>query len=249
MNPIIGICANYSRLDEIGIRSGLGVHGQEWQLVANDYIEAVEEAGGIPLILPITKEIKLILKFIEKLDGVLFTGGTDIDPQLYGEYPRFGLEYIDPIRDAHEIALAKHVLFKTEIPILGICRGLQLLNVVAGGTLYQDIKEERPKSINHTLTKVVKYQPVHPVQIKKNSKFHDIFKTEILYVNSFNHQAIKKLGKGFEATMIAPDGLIEGIESEGDRFVCGVQWHPEMMIKHFPEMKLLFNSFILHCRR
>ena len=249
MKPLIGICANYSTNDTVGFITELGLQGQEWQLLANDYIAAIERAGGIPVILPITEKLETCTQLLGKLDGILFSGGTDIDPQYYGELPRYGLGTIDPKRDQHELALAKKVLFETDLSVLGICRGIQLLTAATGGTMYQDLERERPDGMNHTIKKVVKHHPVHGVTITKESKMHQIFRSERINVNSFNHQAVKTLGQGFKATMTAPDGLIEGIEMMGDRFVCAVQWHPEMMIDHHPEYLSLFKAFVENCRK
>lgn len=247
MRPIIGICANYSTDDRVGVNSGLGLPGQEWQVLADDYIKAVERAGGIPLILPVTERPETLLSVLSKLDGILFSGGTDIDPRYYGEWPGPALGVIDPRRDRHEIELAKTVLSEMDMPVLGICRGCQLLNVASGGTLYQDLQLERPEGLFHTHLKSPKYHPVHPVSIKPGSRLHAIFGREELEVNSFNHQAIKRVGGGFEVTMTAPDGLVEGIEMPGERFVVAVQWHPEMMIDRHPDYLVLFQAFVKAC--
>lgn len=249
MKPIIGICANYSSNDQHGSIEGLGLPRQEWQLLADDYISAIENAGGVPLIIPVTQNIESIKKIIDLLDGLLFTGGSDIDPQFYNELPQEGLSVIEPKRDAHELNLAKQVLKDTNIPLLGICRGIQILNVADGGTIYQDLKNEWESDMNHTVLKAPKYHPTHTVKINENSKLFSIFDSTNISVNSFNHQAIKTLGKSFEATMVAPDGLIEGIELQGERFVVAVQWHPEMMIEKYPLYKNLFESFVNECKK
>jgi putative glutamine amidotransferase len=249
LRSIIGICANYSADDRIGVDSGLGLPGQEWQLLADDYIKAIERAGGSPLILPITENMETLSRVLSVLDGILFTGGNDIDPRYYGEWPGPGLGVIDPRRDRHEIELAKTALYDMDIPVLGICRGCQLLNVASGGTLYQDLRLDRPEGLYHTQKYAPKYHPVHPVSIKPGSRLHAIFGQEELGVNSFNHQAIKRVGGGFEVTMTAPDGLVEGIEMPGERFVVAVQWHPEMMIDHDPGYLVLFKAFVEACAR
>lgn len=247
MKPIIGICANYSPDEQIGVKSGLGLPGQEWQVLADDYIKAIERAGGTPLILPITKDIDSLSRALDMLDGILFSGGSDIDPRYYHEWPGQGLGTIDPERDRHEFALANKVLREMDIPVLGICRGCQLLNVATGGSLYQDLQLDRPEGLFHTHKIAPKYYPVHPVSMQPGSKLHSIFGTESIGVNSFNHQAIKQVGEGFQVTMTAPDGLVEGIELEGERFVVAVQWHPEMMIDHDPHYLALFEAFVEAC--
>lgn len=249
MKPIIGVCPNYSIDKSTGVTSSVGLPGQEWHLVADDYISAIEQAGGIPVILPVTGDSETKKHLLAKLDGILFTGGSDIDPQQYGELPRYGLGAIEPKRDKHEIELAKIVLYETDLPILGVCRGMQLLNIVAGGTLYQDLKRDKPEGILHGVIESPKYHAVHPVTIKKNSSFYHIFNTETIGVNSYHHQAIKDIGEGFEATMIASDGIIEGIELKAERFVSAVQWHPEMMAEHHPHILSLFTAFVENCKQ
>lgn len=247
MKPIIGICANYSTNEKVGLDTGLGMLGQEWQLLANDYIVAIERAGGIPVILPLTEGMENTPKLLSVLDGILFTGGSDIDPQLYGESPKYGLQGINPKRDQHELALVKHVLHETNLPVLGICRGMQLLNVATGGSLYQDLRLERPDGINHTMLRAPKYHPTHRVTIEKDSLFYEIFGQEEIGVNSFNHQAVREVGKDFHVTMTAPDGLIEGVEQRGERFISAVQWHPEMMVEQHPMYLKLFKAFVKVC--
>lgn len=248
MRPIIGICTNHSANENIGILTELGFAGQDWQLLAGDYIRAIERAGGVPVMIPIVEDPQTLEPILGRLDGILFSGGSDIDPQYYGELPRYGLGKINPVRDAQEVALAKKVLYEMNLPVLGICRGIQLLTVASGGTLYQDLKSQRPEGLNHTLNIAPKYHPTHPVDIQPGSRLYEIFGKERIGVNGFNHQAVKKLGKDFKATMLAPDGLIEGMELVGERFVIGLQWHPEMMIDKYPEYLLIFKAFVASCK-
>ena len=249
MKPIIGICTNYSTDEKIGMMTELGFAGQDWQLLAGDYIRAVERAGGIPIIIPIVENHQTLEPILDRIDGIIFSGGSDIDPQCYGELPRYGIGRINPVRDAQEIALAKKVLYEKDFPVLGICRGIQLLTVVSGGTLYQDLRSQRPEGFNHTLNIAPKYHPTHPVDIQVGSKLYEIFGKERLGINGFNHQAVKELGKDFSATMLAPDGLVEGMELLGERFVIGLQWHPEMMIDRYPEYLAIFTSFVESCKQ
>lgn len=248
VKPIIGICANYTSDDEPGLITELGLPKQEWQLLADDYIKAVERAGGIPIIIPVTEAFDNAVKILDLLDGIIFSGGSDIDPALYNELPRYGLSTVEPKRDNHEIKLAKKVISEMDIPVLGICRGIQILNIVKGGTLYQDIGVERESEMNHTLTKYPKHHPTHKVKIDKSSKLYPAFNKDSIAVNSFNHQAIKEVGKDFKVVMEAPDSLVEAIELTGNRFVAAVQWHPEMMIDVHPEYIALFETFINYCK-
>lgn len=248
MKPLIGICANYLSDDAIGMQAGIGAKHQEWQLLADDYIGAIERAGGVPVILPITEDIETLTPLLQKLDGILFSGGSDIDPNSYGEFPRFGLGLIEPKRDAHEIRLAQKVLNETTLPVLGICRGIQLLTVATGGTLYQDLQSQRPGGINHSVPKAVRHHAFHTVKIERDSQLYTIYQADELGVNSFHHQAVKELGKGFKATMTAPDGIVEAVEWEGNRFVVAVQWHPEMMEGKMANIRPIFNAFVEECK-
>ncbi len=249
MNPIIGITANYSRDDIHGTISKIGLQGQEWQLIADDYVKTIERAGGQPVIIPIIENLETMTRTINLLDGIIFSGGADIHPRVYGESPKKNLGIMNPNRDIHEINLAKKVLYEMNIPVLGVCRGIQLLNVATGGTLYQDLILEKKEVFNHSLLGSPKDYPAHKVNIKKESRLYEIFKKEELWVNSYHHQGIKKLGKDFIVTMTADDGVIEAIEYSSDRFVVAVQWHPEMMFEKNDEYMDLFNKFIEECKK
>lgn len=249
MKPVIGILSNYSEDDDIGIKRGIGAVGQEWQVIADDYIKSVEMAGGCPVVIPIVKEINSVEKILKFLDGIIFTGGSDINPALYGESPSYELGTICTLRDEHELELAKKVLFQMNIPVLGICRGIQLLNIATGGTLYQDIKTQKQDAFCHSLTNYPKYYPTHKVELISSSKLYKIFRNETLNVNSLHHQAIKDIGANWEISMISSDGIIEGIEMSGERFVAAVQWHPEMMAEHSSEAIKIFQEFILECKK
>ncbi|TWT14551.1 gamma-glutamyl-gamma-aminobutyrate hydrolase family protein [Planomicrobium sp. CPCC 101079] len=249
MKPLIGICANYSADSAPGVVTGLGAMGQEWQLLSADYVYSIERAGGIPIILPVTENVETAEMMLGKLDGILFTGGSDIDSQLYGEYPSYELGPIEPKRDLHEVSLAKKALFQSDIPVLGICRGMQLLNVAAEGSLFQDLKRQQPDCFNHSVVGAPMHHPVHDVTVDPDSKLHEIYHSETLAVNSFHHQAVKDLGIDFVATAFSPDGLVEGMEWKGSRFVCAVQWHPEMMVDKVPEVMPLFTAFVKECAK
>lgn len=227
MKPIIGILATNCE----------GTQGE--------YISAIEKAGGCPIVLSRVKNINTINPIIQMLDGIVFTGGTDIGPLNYEEMPYEGLESVDPIRDKFELDLAKWVLSNTNIPILGICRGMQILNVAVGGSLYQDLLSQKATKFNHSLANTFpKDEPSHMVDIIHFSKLYDIFQVDKIPVNSFHHQGIKDIGEDFEATMISEDNIIEAIEMKGDRFVVGVQWHPELLVEKHPEYLKLFTSFL-----
>lgn len=245
--PIIGILVNYSEDDSIGVSRSIGAKGQEWQVIADDYIASVEKSGGCPIIIPIVSDIESIMPIVNKLDGVIFTGGSDIVPAHYGQNPYIGLGRVCPKRDTHELRLLKFVFNEMQIPILGICRGIQLINAAFGGSLYQDLASQRKDTIKHSNLNFSRELGSHGVTIEKESRLFSIFNKEILDVNSFHHQAVMEVAEGFVVTMKAPDGVIEAIEMIGDRFVVALQWHPEMMTQNDEYLKL-FEAFINECR-
>lgn len=228
MKPIIGITCGVGAWDFPNIR----MKGQVWFYVSRKYIEVIREAGGVPLILPFQDA-----SIVENLEGLLLTGGYDIDPIHFNEAPE-GVGSIDPERDSFEIALMKEAL-KRKIPILGICRGVQLINVACGGTLLQDIGKDHLKHSQEAPN----FYPTHGVKLWGRLK--EIYGEEEIPVNSFHHQAIKKLARGFSACAKAKDGIVEGI-SLGH--VMGVQWHPEWMTEEYPIQKRLFESFITYTK-
>ncbi len=249
MKPVIGILANFSMDDSVGTSTGLGPPHQHWQLLADDYVRAVEAAGGAPVILPVMENAEALFDFAASLDGILFTGGSDIDPALYGEAPIAQLHAVQPLRDRFERSLGHFLLEKTNLPLFGICRGMQMLNVLRGGTLYQDLAAQRPQGAAHTLLVYPKWHPSHEAEVRPGTWFHKTLGTSSIAMNSFNHQAVKELGKGFRAAVVAEDGLVEGMELEGERLVAAVQWHPEMMLggAHYPAP--LLEGFVTACER
>ena len=212
------------------------------------YVQAIENAGGLPIILPIIDGDKeLIYEMVEHIDGLLLTGGVDVDPLLFGNEPHPDLGRIDPYRDFFEMHLAEAAL-KKELPILGICRGCQLLNVAAGGTIVQDIPAEygKDKVIKHAQV-APRWYATHTVQFNTGSRLAQIFGSEELVINSYHHQSVKEPAAGFQATAFAKDGIIEGIEKDNHRFTIGVQWHPEQMFQRNPVFTKLFKSFVDAC--
>jgi len=192
-----------------------------------DYWRAVERAGGIPVLLPTLESEELGKAVLERLDGILLTGGVDVDPWYYGQLPMRGLGSLSPERDWVEIALAREAL-ERGVPLLAICRGIQVLNVAAGGTLYQDLATQVPDSLNHW-QRAPRWHPTHPVRLSRGSRIRDIMGAEEVRVNTFHHQAIKDLAPGFTVTGRAPDGVIEAIEAAEHAFALGIQWHAEGM--------------------
>ena len=198
------------------------------------YTSAIEKAGGVPLILPYT-EPTYADKLLDGFDALLLTGGNDISPILYGENIRYAKD-TDEELDRFHMALITYAR-KRGIPILGICRGFQLLNVAFGGTLYQDLQKERDSSINHRAIETP-YTVAHEVQLSEGSRLYSILKEKYIGVNSLHHQGINTLGFGLTPSAYAPDGLIEAFEGNG---ILGVQWHPEAMGN---AMEVLFKSFV-----
>ena len=224
MKPLIGITCSYSQSDH-GSAEGYGLPGQHWTLLANDYVLAVERAGGIPLLIPFPEEAQTLFDLVSRCDGIVISGGDDVAPFLYGEDVTPLTMHLEPTRDKQEYLLMKHLLERLNIPVLGICRGLQMLNVAAGGTLHQDLTS---LGKHHTLLNVAPDSFAHRVHLTKGSRMEQIAGCESMLTNSYHHQAVKDLAPGFVASAAAADGVIESIEKEGDRFVLGVQWHPEI---------------------
>ena len=239
--PLIGILPNFHTVEE-GLFAGV-----ERIFVSRDYVNALLRAGGIPLLLPIISDIEVIYRQIEAVDAVLISGGQDIHPHHYQEEPSHWIDSICVERDHFEIHAIKyaHSLGK---PIFGICRGLQLINVAFGGTLYQDIPHHFPSQHLQHIQKAKKHEPSHTVDIILKTKLHTCVGKESLITNSFHHQAVKDLAPGFCVNASAKDGVIEGIEKSDSSFVLGVQWHPEMMAEHHLDMQKLFSFFVEQAR-
>ena len=190
------------------------------------YVQSVILSGGIPYMIPVTDNVEILRQIVSQLDGIVFTGGEDIQPMYYGDLPYEKLEEVSPARDTFDLMVLKMAADRN-IPILGICRGLQLMNVAFGGTLYQDLPTQHPSSVNHR-QKESGTTPTHPISIIKESKLAEITGQEVLQVNTFHHQAIRKLAPGFKITAWAPDSIAEAIEAYPIRQMIGVQFHPEI---------------------
>lgn len=192
--------------------------------VGMTYIKSVRKAGGIPFIIPITTNEKEIDEYLDRIDGLLMTGGEDVSPLLFGQEPSRFLGEVVPDRDFYDLVLIRKAV-KRKIPVFGICRGIQCLNIAMGGDLIQDIPSEVENAIQHRQNGPRSYGS-HTINIVKGSLVAKLLKTESIAVNSFHHQACGKIAKGFKVTAKAPDGIIEAIESEDGRSY-GVQFHPE----------------------
>lgn len=194
--------------------------------IEHTYLRAVRTAGGYPVLLPIEPEPQRLPPLLERLDGLLLPGGGDLEPSLYGQPARHPLRSVDPERDAFEIALARLAAAR-QLPLLAICRGMQVLNVALGGSLHQHLPAPPATSILHDnpLTTYAR----HAVQLLPHSATRALLGQPSLQVNSHHHQAVDRLGQGLRVAARAPDGVVEAVELEGHPFAIGVQWHPERM--------------------
>lgn len=214
----------------------------------DDYVESVTRAGGEPRRLDSSMEVA---RAIEGLAGLMLAGGEDVNPDLYGEPPHPALGAVDADRDRFELALIEQAL-ASGLPMLGICRGLQVLNVACGGTLIQDIPSEVPTALNHRVPEP-RNVVAHDIWVTRGTTLSAILQERLNQddacpVNSRHHQAIKRLANGFEVAATAPDGIIEAIERRGDVFCLAVQWHPENFWRT-GEFRALFEAFLSACRR
>lgn len=214
--------------------------------LSNDYVQAVIQAGGIPVILPIGLDND-VEQIVDKIDGLVVTGGGDIDPTLFGEEPHPKLGTISPGRDSFEIAIIQKVL-EADKPILAICRGIQILNIAVGGDMYQDIYTQIDNQLLQHSQKATRYHLAHFVKTTENSLLAEIIGEEQFKVNTYHHQAVRNVPEPFIVSGIASDGVIEAIESTAHKFVVGVQWHPEALAVNGNEpAKRIFTRLVESC--
>lgn len=210
------------------------------------YAKAIQAAGGLAFILPLTEEDTIIDEITDLYDGFLFTGGADLSPELYGEEPLPCTRNCVVDREKMEFALIQSVLKKNK-PLLGICRGMQFLNIYFHGTLYQDVLEQKAASHLHMQEKPFE-RLTHSVDLVEGSPLGRLLKKSTVQVNSMHHQAVKTLGPGLEVMAHSDDGLIEAIRHPGYSFVWGIQWHPEFLIDQQEHLKI-FETFIQQARQ
>lgn len=238
MRPIIGITPSLAT-DEKKIYT------------PTSYPTAIIAAGGTPLFFNFTRDDEMIEAYAAMVDGVLFSGGDDVDPASYGEEQLWACGDVCPLRDAFEIKLLKTLVEKyPEKPILGICRGAQLMNVAMGGTLYQDLQSQVKGCIRHQQQQISAYAS-HKATVSEGSKLQTIYGSTEVMVNSFHHQAVKDLGQGLTITAKASDGVVEAFEKPDHPYFVAVQWHPERLVERefHPEHKALFQTFVDACRK
>ncbi len=208
------------------------------------YVRAVEDAGGIPLVLPQLRNLEALEEQLRRVHGVLLPGGGDVHPLLWGAEPERGLGDTFPFLDRFQIALTRKAL-ERDLPLLGICRGVQVLNVALGGTLVQDLRTSSEAWMQHTQSAGISYAS-HSVILEEGSLLRSLW-GERVEVNSFHHQAVLKPGEGLSVAARSPDGVIEALEGKDSPFVVGVQWHPEGMVPEDEGMALLFRRFVEAC--
>ncbi len=210
--------------------------------VMETYTSAVVRAGGAPLMIPLGLPSESLPSVVSRLDGILFTGGGDVRPQVYGSQDHSKVTLIDDDRDRVELDLF-HLIHQSGKPFLGICRGIQMINVALGGSLYEDILDQQPGSLNHDRSHYARNYLAHPVDVVKDSRLENILGARQVEVNSLHHQGVRELAKGVVATACAPDGLVEAFEVPDYSFGLAVQWHPECLQEH-QSMRDLFRAFV-----
>lgn len=209
------------------------------------YLRGVEEAGGVPVILPPRGEAETLRVLLDRLDGLLFTGGQDVDPALYGQKPEANCGQLCPERDRLEAALLPLAL-ERDLPVLGICRGLQLFNAVLGGSLWQDLPTQYPTEVSHRVNGPG-CDEAHRVTLTPDAPLARLLGAGSLTVNSHHHQAIRDLASPLREMARSQDGLTEAVYLPGKRFFWGVQWHPEMSLDVSPASKKIFSAFVSAC--
>lgn len=235
MKPLIGVTASLLREPP----------QRNWVYNSADYFHAIQDAGGIPVLLPLISSDREAAEVLDRVDGLLLSGGGDMDPHYFGEEPHPQLGEITPERDIAELALTREAL-RRKLPIFGICRGHQVLAVAAGGTLHQDISARVPGAIKHQ-QQAPRWYPSHSVTVKPGTMLNALLGNSFR-VNSFHHQAVRSVPADWVVSATAPDGVIEALEHPGYRFVLSVQWHPESFVGRGDQFRRLFEAFLAACR-
>jgi putative glutamine amidotransferase len=241
--PIIGVPTQ--TLQSLG---GISAEIPPSWVMSQRYIHALTAAGGLPWLIPLVSDEETLRGIYASLDAVFLPGGADIDPASYGTAPHPLCDKTDRERDRVELLLARWAIADGK-PVLGVCRGMQLINIATGGTLYQDLATQYPNGIKHD------YFPfggqshrrdylAHEVQIADDSRLAHLFAPRTIKVNSMHHQGVRTLGAGLLATARAPDGLIEAVEGTGPNYLLAVQWHPEALTERDASTRGLFAEFV-----
>jgi putative glutamine amidotransferase len=237
----------------IGISCGT-FRDRDWcppaHFLRKTYTDAIVAAGGVPLIIPVIDDLGVLRALYDRVDGILISGGGDIDPHKYGEAPLPGLGPTDPARDDIELPLASWAVEDGK-PLLGICRGSQVINVALGGTLYQDIPSQIHTSLVHdsSFTRQDWTYMAHDLRLDPGSKLAQVFGTTSFYTNSLHHQSLKAIAPGLHAVGWAPDGVVEAIEGNNGHFLFGIQCHPEALQGAADvRWQALFQLFVESCQ-
>ena len=243
--PVIGVTVDVSEKE-----SDTAIHGfpeaETILWLKKRYTDAIEASGGAVILIPFSQKRSVVKTYLDLLDGLVITGGDfDLDPALYGEKKMAQCGELKPERTKMELALYNSA-HKMGIPILGVCGGMQVINIAHGGTLFQDISFQRKGSVRHEQKPIPSTKPSHTVSVEKNSLLAKITKKATLKVNSTHHQAVKDVGKGFVATGVAPDGIVEAIEpvDKGGAFLLGIQWHPELLFDLDEPSVKIYKRFV-----
>ncbi len=238
MKPIIGITPDYNA----GDREDMGGKEPTYFLRAR-YVQAIEDAGGLPILFPLVTNARQQRQLLAQVDGLLVTGsGSDLDPKLYGERQSVPFRQMSPLRSHLELSMSK-LAYKSHLPTLGICGGMQSMNVALGGTLIQDIAVQHSTDIDH-LPSWSATKNAHSIVIDQNTLLHRIVGKSKIRVNSSHHQSVKNVPGRIATSAVASDGVIEAIEALAHPFFLGVQWHPEFLYKRDPLQKKLFQALI-----
>ena len=246
MAPIIGITGTLKDDVETVAERPLG----KFIRADFDYVEGVAGAGGVPVVLPPIGDEGAAGAVVHSLDGLLLSGGSDLDPAYYGEKPAPELGPTLLERDAFEMALVGLAL-RRGIPVFGICRGMQVLNVALGGTLYQDLPSQWEGDVLKHRQAIPKWQPSHEVEVREDSYIAEVMGRDVVKVNSYHHQGIKDLAEGLIVTGRSMDGVVEAVESRdfSERWLLGVQWHAEAMRGAGPQQESLFEAHVSAAER
>ncbi|MFQ5679072.1 MAG: gamma-glutamyl-gamma-aminobutyrate hydrolase family protein [Gemmatimonadota bacterium] len=240
--PVIGVPTQ-----TLQVIDGVPGHLPDSWVMSQRYFLAVSSLGGIPWMIPLLDRDPATLREIyDRLDGLFLPGGVDLHPESYGHDLEVLTGKTDPARDSVELDLTRWAVADGK-PVLGACRGMQTLNVAVGGTLFQDVHEERAEAIKHDYYPTQGYARdhlAHPVELEEGSRLRSIYGLDAATVNSMHHQGVRDAGPGVVVSARAPDGLVEGIELPDGAFGVGVQWHPEMLLERDAGTRCLFESFL-----
>ena len=210
------------------------------------YFNGIRQAGAMPIMFPVIDNNADAEMLADMCDGFLFTGGQDVDPAVYGAEKTELCGECCPERDTME-KLLFDIAMKRDIPVLGICRGIQFINACLGGTLWQDIPTQFSDKLTHC-QKPPYNKPVHDVMIDRNSPLYELLKKECIAVNSYHHQGVRELSPELQSMASAPDGLVEAVYAPDHKFLWAVQWHPEFSYESDKNSLLVFNAFVEKCK-